>query len=212
METVILVVTLACKQYWSIFHLDVKLAFLNDPLYEVVYATQPLGFVIQEEVRKVYKVHKAIYGLKQAPKAWNKKIDSYLVELGFFKCRYEFNFYIHVMSHDITIIFLYVDGLLVTKNSMEKLSKFKELLKWELEMSDLGNLSYLLGIELQIIKQGMVLHQRKYVKEILKRFRMDDSNPASSPLEPNLKLEKHGENDKFDVTLFKQIIGSMGYV
>jgi hypothetical protein len=58
----------------------------------------------------------------------------------------------------------------------------------------------------------MVLHQRKYVKEILKRFRMDDSNPASSPVEPNLKLEKHGEEDKVDVTLLKQIIGSLRYV
>ena len=48
-------------------------------------------------------------------------------------------------------------------------------------------------------KQGMVLHQRKYVKEILKRFIMDDSTPASSPIEPNLKLENHGEEEKVDV-------------
>ncbi|XP_050920414.1 uncharacterized mitochondrial protein AtMg00810-like [Lathyrus oleraceus] len=61
-------------------------------------------------------------------------------------------------------------------------------------------------------KQGMALHQRKYVKEILKRFLMDDSSPASSPVEPNLNLEKHGEEDKVDATLFKQIIGSMRYV
>lgn len=49
----------------------------------------------------------------------------------------------------------------------------------------------------------MVLHQRKKVKEILKRFQMDDSTSASSPVEPNLKLEKHGKEDKVDVTLFK---------
>ena len=82
----------------------------------------------------------------------------------------------------------------------------------EFEMSDLGKLSYFLGMEFQISKQGMVLHQRKYVKEILKRFRMDDSNPASSPVEPNVKLEKNGEEDKVDATLFKQIVGSMRYV
>lgn len=55
----------------------------------------------------------------------------------------------------------------------------------------------------------MVLHQRNYVKEILKRFRMEDSNSASSLVKPNLKLEKHWEKDKVDVTLFKQIIGSL---
>src|ERR1044072_7794287 len=58
----------------------------------------------------------------------------------------------------------------------------------------------------------MVLHQRKYVKEILKRFRRDVLNPASSPVEPNVKLEKNGEEEKVDVTLFKQIVGSLRYL
>ena len=116
------------------------------------------------------------------------------------------------MAQDIIIICLYVDDLLVTGNSLENLSKFKELMMKEFEMSDLGKLSYFLGMEFQMSKQGMVLHQKKYVNEILKRFRMDDSNPASSPVEPNLKLEKHGEEDKVDVTLFKQIVGSLRYM
>ncbi|XP_058769050.1 uncharacterized mitochondrial protein AtMg00810-like [Vicia villosa] len=59
---------------------------------------------------------------------------------------------------------------------------------------------------------GMVVHQRKFVKEILKRFNMDDSNPTSSPVKTNLKLEKHGEEYKVDVTSFKQIIGFLRYV
>src|ERR1044072_2315196 len=79
-------------------------------------------------------------------------------------------------------------------------------------MSDLGNLSYFLGMDFQITKQGMTLHQRKYVKEILKRFRMDNSNLASSPVEPNVKLEKNEEEEKVDVTLFKQIMGSLRYL
>lgn len=58
----------------------------------------------------------------------------------------------------------------------------------------------------------MVLHQRKYVKEILMIFLMDDSTPASSLIEPKLKLEKHGEEDKVDATLFKKIVGSLRYV
>ncbi|XP_058757406.1 secreted RxLR effector protein 161-like [Vicia villosa] len=61
-------------------------------------------------------------------------------------------------------------------------------------------------------KQGMVLYQRKYVKEILKRFRMDNSNLTSSLVKKNLKLEKHGEEDKVDVTLFKKIVGYLRYM
>lgn len=57
--------------------MDVKYAFLNDPLDEEVYVTQPVGFVKQDKERKVHKLHKAMYGLKQAPRAWNKKIDGF---------------------------------------------------------------------------------------------------------------------------------------
>lgn len=95
---------------------------------------------------------------------------------------------------------------------MKNLSKFKELIKREFEMLDLGNLSYFIGMEFQNTKKGMMLHQRKYVKEILKRFRMDQSNPASSLVETNLKLEKHGKEDIVNEILFKQIVGSQRYV
>ena len=111
--------------------------------------------------------------------------------MGFVKCKSEYGVYVQVVAQDIKIIYLYVDDLLVTGNSLQNLSKFKELMTKEFEMSYMGKLSYFLGIEFQITKQGMVLHQRKYVKEILKRFRIDDSNHASSPVEPNVKLEKN---------------------
>ena len=75
----------------------------------------------------------------------------------------------------------------------------------EFEMSDLGKLFYFLGMEFQMSKQGMVLHQRKYVKEILKRFKMDDLNPASSLVEPNVKLEKNEEEDKVDILCSRKL-------
>jgi len=86
-ETMRLVLALACKRNWSAFHLDVKSAFLNGPIDEDVFVTQPPDFVIKEKEYMVYRLHKALYGLKQAPRAWNKKNDSYLVEIGFSKCK-----------------------------------------------------------------------------------------------------------------------------
>jgi len=68
-----------------VYHLDVKPAFLNGPLDEVVYVTQPLGFKIKGKEGMVYRLHKALYGLKQAPRAWNKRIDSFLVQQEFVK-------------------------------------------------------------------------------------------------------------------------------
>jgi hypothetical protein len=89
-ETVRLVTTIACKNEWSLYHLDVKSAFLNGPLEEMVFVSQPPSFEIAGKESMVYKLHKALYGLKQAPRAWNKKIDQVLTQIGFEKCLVEF--------------------------------------------------------------------------------------------------------------------------
>ena len=69
-SSVQILISLAANLSWSLFQLDVKNAFLNGNLKEEVYLEQPPGFVAQEESRKVCRLHKAIYGLKQSPKAW----------------------------------------------------------------------------------------------------------------------------------------------
>ncbi|MCI31310.1 retrotransposon protein putative Ty1-copia subclass, partial [Trifolium medium] len=73
--------------------MDVKSAFLNGPLEEEVYVLQPPGFEIQSEKDKVYKLDKALCGLKQAPRAWNRMIDEFLQREGFVKCTVEFGVY-----------------------------------------------------------------------------------------------------------------------
>jgi hypothetical protein len=74
---------LAAHLNLSVHHLDVKSAFLNGDLGEEVYVSQPPGFVKQGQEQKVYKLRKALYGLRQVPRAWNSKLDSVLHELGF---------------------------------------------------------------------------------------------------------------------------------
>ena len=88
-ETIRLVVALASKNNWSLFHLDVKLAFLNKPFNEIVFVTYPSGFEIKGKKKKVYKLHKALYDLKQAPRSWNLKIDSFLTNYEFLRCGVE---------------------------------------------------------------------------------------------------------------------------
>jgi hypothetical protein len=78
--------SLAAQKRWKIFQMDVKSAFLNDNLEEVVYGEQPAGFVVKGEEEKVCRLKKALYGLKQAPRAWNSRIDGYLSQKGFTRC------------------------------------------------------------------------------------------------------------------------------
>jgi len=111
--------------------------------------------------------------------------------------------YVQAVASGITLICLYVDGLLVTGNNINNMKKFKQLMMNEFEMTDLGDFSYFLGMEFIRTKKDIILHQRKYVREVLKRFRMLESNPAASPIEENLKLEKGGKEEKVDATSFK---------
>ncbi|MCI48363.1 reverse transcriptase, partial [Trifolium medium] len=68
------------------YQMDVKSAFLNGPIDKEVYVAQPPGYEVKNQEEKVYKLKKALYGLKQAQRAWNKRIDKFLNDIGCVKC------------------------------------------------------------------------------------------------------------------------------
>ncbi|KAK2355926.1 putative mitochondrial protein [Trifolium repens] len=211
-ETVRLVVALACKNNWLMYHLDVKSAFLNGPLDEEVYVSQPPGFEIKGKENMVFRLYKALYGLKQAPRAWNKIIDQFLIQIGFKKCAAEFGVYVQSSKEELVIICLYVDDLLITGSQKSEIEKLKFKLKAEFEMTDLGELSFFLGMEFVKVKNGIVMHQQKYICELLDKFELSNCNSVSNPSETNSKLSECSEMEKVDPTLFRKMVGSLRYV
>lgn len=182
LEILRIVVALACKRRWSLYHLDVKFSFLNGPPEEVVFVSQPLGFEVQGKENMVYKLHKALYGLKQAPRAWNKRIDQFLTQISFKKCSVEFGVYVQRSSKEETmIICLYVDDLLITGSKTSEIEKVKNKLKSEFEMADLGELSFFIGMKFLKMKTRIVMHQHKYIGELLEKFEMNNCNSISNP-------------------------------
>jgi len=83
MESVRVLLALAAQEGWRVHHMDVKSAFLNGDLKEEVYVRQPPGFAVPGEEGKVYRLRKALYGLRQAPRPWNAKLGATLKEMGF---------------------------------------------------------------------------------------------------------------------------------
>lgn len=75
MEVVHIFLAIGAQRRWLIYQLDVKSVFLNGDLKEEVYMMQPEGFVIKGQERMVYKLWKALYGLRQEPRAWYSKVD-----------------------------------------------------------------------------------------------------------------------------------------
>ena len=104
LETIRLLIALAATNGWEIHHMDVKTAFLNGDLKELVYVTQPEGFEKKGEEDRVYVLHKALYGLRQAPRAWNVKLDQVLKEMRFKKCTKEPSVYRKTEGGNVLII------------------------------------------------------------------------------------------------------------
>jgi hypothetical protein len=113
---------------------------------------------------------------------------------------------------EIIILCLYVDDLLITGSNKVVLEKFKTDIMKEFEMTDLGELSYFLGMEFVKTDRGCFLHQKKYVVDILKRFHMSNCNPTITLMEIGVKLSKNTNDELVDSTLYRQIIGSLRYL
>ena len=118
-EIIRLLIGLAAACRWEIHHLDVKTAFLHGELVEEVYVNQPEGFEKKGEEHKMFKLKKALYGLRQAPRAWNTKLDQILKSLKFIKCTKESSVYCKEEGDKLLIVAIYVDDLFVTGNSLQ---------------------------------------------------------------------------------------------
>lgn len=162
METIRTVLALAAQLQLPVYQLDVKSAFLNGELKEEVYVEQPQGYVIKGKEDKVYRLVKALYGLKQAPRAWNAKIDGYFRKKGFLRSKSEPSLYVKKSgTHDFLIACLYVDDLIYVGTNADMVEDFKNSMKEEFEMTDLGLMKYFLGIQVKTIKRRNISVSRK---------------------------------------------------
>ncbi|GJR35223.1 zinc finger, CCHC-type containing protein [Tanacetum coccineum] len=150
-------------------------------LKEEVYVTQPEGFIQQGNSGKVYKLTKALYGLRQAPRAWNVKLDQTLKSLDFKKCNLEQAVY-----------------------TKKEIDLFKSQMKDKFEMSDLGLLAYYLGIEVTQTGGEITIKQTGYINKILKESSMMESNDTKIPMDPGTKLVKAEDGNSVDATYYRR--------
>lgn len=128
--------------------------------------------MIKGQEEKVYKLNKALYGLRQAPRAWNIKINQILQNLGFLRCSKEPSLYIKEEKTGLLVVCVYVDDLLVTSSCLQSIMNFKKEMGNKFEMSDLGKLTYYLGIEVSQLGGSIILSQNKYATKILEETSM----------------------------------------
>lgn len=210
-ETVRVLLALAARGGWEVHHMDVKSAFLNGDLAETVYVQQPPGFIVGDG-GKVLKLKKALYGLKQAPRAWNAKLDKELLALGFVRSKLDHAVYRRSKENSFLIVGVYVDDLIISGPDVDDIKMFKSEMKKKFNMSDLGLLSYYLGIEVKQDPSGITLCQSSYAAKIIDMAGMSNCNSSDTPMECRLKLSKKNEGELLNPTEYRSIIGSLRYI
>lgn len=180
---------LAAQLDLNISQMDAVSAFLQGELAEEIYMYQPEGY---EESNKVCKLRKSIYGLKQASRVWNTKLDEKLREIGLTQSKYDSCVYYKTTQRSMLIIAICVDDFLIFSNDKKLESQVKSELKKHFSMTDIGEAKFVLGF--QIIRdrknKKIWINQKSYLEQILKRFNMQECNPISVPMNPNERLSK----------------------
>ena len=215
MASLRLVLALSAIYSFEVHQMDVETAFLNADLDEV-YIRAPEGYTMPAGCNCI-RLKKGLYGLKQTPRAWNRDINMKLHGMGFHQLQSEPCLYLHYKDHDICIISLYVDDLVIAASSLGVINHVKTKLQQHYLMKDLGVIDEILGCKVCVDRDldSITIHQAQYMKEILKRFLPDDNVTHLAPADPtghlvNDQCAKSDEDREFmrDIP-YRQAVGSL---
>ena len=203
----------------KLHQMDARTTFLNGDLVEDVYMSQPIGI---EEVGKehtVYKLHKSIYGLKQASRQWYLKFDEVVTANGFMENNVDQCLYMKVCGSKYIFLVLYVDVILLASNDTNILVETKKLLFSHFDIKDLSEASHVLGIQILHNKSSgiMRLSQQTYIEHILKTFNMKSCSFGKAPIvkgdrfSKGQSLQNDIERDQMKAAPYSSVVDSVMY-
>lgn len=210
-STIRLLFALSVQLDLKINHLDVPTAFLNGYLNECVYMEIPENSNFVNCKNKVLKLKKAVYGLKQSAREWNKRVEVTLLNLGYKKSAYEPCLFTKYNGNFKIFIALFVDDFFVFYNCDNTFNTLKNVLQCEYKIKDLGQLKQCLGMRVKHNNNCISIDQEEFVNKILNRFNMMDCKTSETPMEVNLKLEKGMEACNNNIP-YQQLLGSLMYL
>jgi len=179
---------------------------------EEVFVKQPLGFEDPTHPDYIYKLKKSLYGLKQAPRAWYDRLSNFLIENHFKRGQVDTTIFRRSLEKDILVVQIYVDDIIFGSTNASLCKEFFKLMQDEFEMSMMGELKFFLGIQINQCKDGVYVHQTKYTKELLKKFKLEDCKVMNTPMHPTCTLSKEDTGSKVDQKLYRGMVGSLLYL
>jgi hypothetical protein len=143
----------------------------------------------------VYKLRKALYGLKQVPRAWYCRLRGFLFESGFEMGKVNQTLFLLRQGRDILIVQVYVDDIVFGGLSNSLVARFAEDMSREFEMCMMGELQFFLKLQIMQSKEATFVHQAKYTKDIVRTFKMEDSNAMATPMSTTTTLDADEEGE-----------------
>ena len=227
--------SIVAEQDLEMHLMDANTAFLNGIIEEDIFIEIPEGVEITEEDVKhlgldnlndidsmdlVCKLEKSMYGTKQAPRCWNKKINSVLLDqLEFERSEADPCLYVKHDSKGIMVIAMYVDDMILVAKTRSQISWMKSMLCSNFEMKDLGEAKFCLGMEITRNRREkkLWLTQEGYMNKIMERFGMLECKPVATPMvEPKSPYERLEEisvqDEKAEGVPYREAVGSLMYL
>ncbi|KAG8477106.1 hypothetical protein CXB51_030102 [Gossypium anomalum] len=214
-STIRVILSIAVSRGWSLRQVDVNNAFLNGDLDTEVFMQQPPGFVqFGSDGRPlVCRLQKALYGLRQAPRAWFDKLKRFLISVGFTGSRSDASLFVRLASGTTVYVLVYVDDIIITGDNLATINSFIQQLHAMFSPKDMGDLHYFLGVEVTRSSSGSVhLCQRKYVRDLLTRSSLLHAKPVNTPMVSSSQLSKDDGDRLCDPTEYRSLAGALQYV
>ncbi|KAG7564815.1 Retrotransposon Copia-like N-terminal [Arabidopsis suecica] len=214
--TVKLLLDLSAKQGWSLTQMDVTNAFLHGDLEEEIYMDLPPGYTPPPgetlPPNAVWRLHKSLYGLKQASRQWNKKFSDVLLAAGFTQSESDHTLFVKHVNNIFIALLVYVDDILIASNSDAAVSDLKSVLAASFKLKDLGQAKYFLGLEIARNKSGISVSQRKYALDLLESVGLLGCKPVSTPMDSTVQLTTESGDLLPDATVYRALIGKLLYL
>ena len=196
----------------TLYQMDVKSAFLNGKLEEEVYVAQPPGFEDPKNPDKVFRLNKALYGLKQAPRAWYDTLKEFLMKKGFKPGSLDPTLFTKSYDGELFVCQIYVDDIIFGCTDQRYSDEFAYMMSEEYQMSMMGELKFFLGLQIRQQRNGIFISQEKYLKDVLRKFGMQDCKGVKIPMPTNGHLCTDENGIDFDQKVYRSMIGSLLYL
>jgi len=209
-QTLKLLLAYCCQLGLSIEQMDVETAFLNGNIKSEVYVKQPPGF--EDGSNRVCKLKKALYGLRESPRAWYECFDDYIQKLGFKRSNNDYCLYIGTGKNENIFVILFVDDLLICGRDKKKIDEIKIDLSTRFSMKDLGKVEMYLGIKINYdVKVGkMTMDQSNYIESLATKYNIESAKLYQTPMEQNLSIEPAQSVPEH--IKYRNLIGALLYI